>query len=227
MYPDPDAVERLLTPFDGMCDDHRLLAVLRPDNGVGISQDLGYVAAFNLILDNGHLAAAYVDTNYGARSLVDVQHEIDTWLDWYRPNALFLDRANSDTLYYQTLAQYAKGRGIKHVTINTGTLIDPSRIPEDVDLMVIAESAKTPKFYKLAYWLHRTQSSKAAIISHSQPELPKDLSKYKDEVDWYFVTDATLPNPYESFPTYWEELVESITTTTTDDATPAEPNDEE
>jgi len=186
-------------------------AVANVNSGPGSSPDENYKKQITAARSAGLQVFGYVHTSYGRRSLSDVQSEVDKWFSYYAPlDGIFYDETSqscSDFAYYTTVYQYAKKNnpaGI--VVVNPGTVV-PACLNSTGDIIVNFEDTEgTYNNWKAAGWEDKFPPEKFWHIVHtaSSSSLPQLLSLAKSRNSGnIYITDKTLPNPYDGLPSYW------------------------
>ncbi len=184
-------------------------AIVNPDNGPGLAVDPFYQDVINKLILNGKTPIGYIYTNYGNRNIGDVKADIDKWLTFY-PNikGFFFDEV-SDSIdkfsYYQEIYLYTKQKGNYLVFFNVGTFpaIEYFSIADNI---VVYEGDATG-FNKELCNLFPEKSS--FIVYNADINIMIDLMRNSSCL-YKYITDDTLPDPYDSLPSYiYEEANES------------------
>ena len=183
--------------------------IVNPASGPGTSVDPNYRKVIHEAQFSYPYVTilGYVDTDYGKRSISQVESDVAAWVKFYRPNAIFFDRVmatSSFYSYYETLSNY--------VAVNVGRVfLNPGVYPGDERFMQLnsgtvkvvtcentyaACAAVTPpswasKYSNQIYIMHNTVSSdrqNAANLAASR------------NVKGVYITDQ----PYNALPSYWQ-----------------------
>jgi hypothetical protein len=193
--------------------------ILNPNSGPGSSSDPNYVALAERLHSAGIQVLGYVSTRYGDRPIAEVQQDIGLYADWYQVDGIFLDevpdesRCIGEKNYYQQAAELVRRRATV-VVGNPGT-----RTCEDyldfMDTLVLFEDTPTGwENYTAAPWMQNYEANRFSLLIHSQPDaalLPTLLEQaQKANFGQIFITDDVLPNPWDSLPGYWEDLVANL-----------------
>ena len=203
----------------------RISAIGDPANGPGASVDPNYSAVFQNFRASGGTLLGYVYTSYGARPQSTVIADIDAWFAMYPIDGIFLDEMDNTPgaheAYYQALYQHVHALlPAAPVVGNPGVSTSPSYLDYQgkrvVSTLCIQESgagffnwhsdawvASHPRndFYALPYAM--PASSWQAAVDHA----------FAEHCGWVFVTDDTLPNPWDTLPAYFESMVTYIQAT--------------
>lgn len=204
-------------------NDVPVKAILNVFNGPGSNVSPNYTAVFERFRGANIHPMCYVATGYntGSRTLTQIKADIDLWIQYYPyEKGVFLDemsnvdsQANID--FYVELKEYCHSKNLYPVIGNPGTLL-PSSIYQAkcCDQYTIYESPGYPTEQSLKGDFdggHADFSpwTRSAMILGSTINSEKIKMVCKYVVDIY-VTDDTLPNPYDALPTYLEDLFKEL-----------------
>jgi hypothetical protein len=202
-------------------------AIVNPGNGPGAAVDPNYTTVVNNLLSAGGQPIGYVYTNYGNRSLADVEADVKQWLTLY-PNikGFFLDQMSTDpTLaptYYRSLYTFIKSQSPSlTVVANPGTnTTEAYASNRTADKLVVFEGTETSYLsYSPASWMSKYSPSLFADIVYDTPTVSDmqhvlTLSVQNRSASAY-VTDQPLINPppgylYDRMPSYWDQEVAAL-----------------
>ena len=200
----------------------QFVIVLNINSGPDTTLNTDYVHGIT-DLRNAALAAdnltilGYVFTSYGARLIADVKTDIDRWKNFYSPNidGIHLDEMANITgkeSYYTEITDYVKTTvGLSAVWANPGNPTISSYI-NTVDTLIIFEGATAPTLSTLAAstFYPNYPKSKFALNIFGQATLDTQYIQNLDAAAYIghiHYTDDTLPNPYDVFATYLNNLV--------------------
>lgn len=200
------------------------IAIVNPDSGPGSVRDPTYVATVAESRDAGICVLGYVHTEWAARDLDAVYHEIDRYYAWYPIAGIFLDQTsiNPDDLpYYAAIRQYLQAKD-EHarMMVNPGEATDEGYLSV-ADIIVTFED--TYRVYTTAYrsasWETRYPPERFCHLVHTtrtQRDMRHAIALSSARgVGSIYVTPAALPNPWDRLPgrTYWanEQSVAQIT----------------
>jgi hypothetical protein len=191
------------------------VVVINPSNGVGMNKDNNYVNGIKHLQSAGITVIGYVYTGYGTRDIDVVKLEIEKYRDWYDVDGIMFDemsnKAGNET-YYEILARHAKSNGMRLTKGNPGTLM-PSSYTSTVDNFVIYENSGYPDLIRIKE-LHTDYNKKnLSFVSYGITILDTQyVIKAINYVGLMYITDCVLPNPYDSIPSYFENLVSILDT---------------
>lgn len=198
------------------------ILILNPSNGPGKKLDQNYLNAVQNVHAAGSnfLVFGYVYSKYGKRAMRQVEADIDKYYSWYGVDGIFVDETASAgalvSSYYQPLANYitAKKSG-------TGVMLNPGVYPDQsyLDISVPSNSSFIVNVFEDSYssypsavvphWAFSYPSSRFShlVYSASAAEMPNAVAlSAQRNVQWLYVTDMGLPNPWNALPSYWSSL---------------------
>ena len=156
----------------------------------------------------------YTYTDYGRRSIISVQADIDLW-KWYDVDGISLDEMSNtagDESYYHNLSSYAKSKGLNFTVGNPGTHTLESYIGT-VDTMTIYEGRGVPalELLKDRTFGGKYDTRNFNFVAYGVQTLDQGyIDNAKKYVRYFYLTNDNLPNPWNSLPTYIDELVSYI-----------------
>jgi hypothetical protein len=155
----------------------------------------------------------YVPTGYMARSEADVRADVDRWKAWYpQVGGIFFDeqlnRAGGED-YYRRLSQYAKSLGLSFTVGNPGADIAPSYVGT-VDMMLIYENGGPPSVGVLGGWHTNHARENFGVIAYGTPLDLEYVKTAKNYVGYIFLQNDTLPNPWDTVPSYFSDLLAAL-----------------
>jgi hypothetical protein len=211
-----------------------ITAIFNPNSGpLPGPADPNYVTAMTNLENAGGHVVAYVFTNSGSSSLANIESQIQTYITQYGSliNGFFIDgmAISSSTLsYYQTLDSYIKGLRSSYTVIgNNGDPflngVTPQQFLSTADVLNIFEGPDkapalgAPGFDAYPYGLNWFQGYPSNRFSNivfdvlTESAMLADVSKAVQlNAGSVYVTDRTLPNPYDQLPSYWDQEVASV-----------------
>ncbi|HEX7451900.1 MAG TPA: spherulation-specific family 4 protein, partial [Polyangiaceae bacterium] len=153
----------------------------------------------------------YVSTSYTARGEPTVKGDVDRWRSQYPAvQGIFFDEQSSkagDEQFYRDVSQYAKAQGFVLTVGNPGSDV-PSSFLDTVDVMLAYESSGTPPLASLTkYAAERTHYG---IIPYGAALDTAYAKSASSSVAYVFITDDTLPNPWDTLPGSFESLLNAL-----------------
>ena len=187
------------------------LVVVNPCSGVGAAIDPAYVD-----VRAGRLRctiAGYIDTAYARRPIVEVVGEAVTYARRYGVGSVFLDQVTSgaaDLPHYRELTRRLRSAGVGRVVLNPGT------VPDDgyfgiADVVVTFED--TAERYRC--WDPGVVPTGPAVTWHLVHGAPADTHVHtlataaRRGATYAYVTDRTLPNPWDGLPAGWADTTDA------------------
>jgi len=111
------------------------------------------------------------------------------------------------------LSNYAKSIGLNITIGNPGKDVSPSYIGT-VDNIVIYENSGLPSIKLLKGWHTKYSKNNFSILPYGVDELNEKFVKSSSHyVGLVYITDQTLPNPWHSLTSYFDQLVSMVEST--------------
>jgi Spherulation-specific family 4 len=188
------------------------LVILDPADGPGRAIDARYVEALASVARRGVRVFGYLTTAYGERTAGEMVEEVRRYQDWYRPHGIFLDQtptaasANGDIM-----AVIAAVRAEQlALALNPG---QPDIDPEDARVADLIINFEGPlSLYRRTRFPSWTQRPSGATFWHlvyevgDAPTMRRVAAMARRlHAGVVYMTDATMPNPWERVPAYWED----------------------
>ncbi|KRT57391.1 spherulation-specific family 4 protein, partial [endosymbiont of Ridgeia piscesae] len=158
---------------------------------------------------------------YNSRTLDDMKRDILSYAQNFDIHGIFFDEAATgaeQAAIYQDLTAYARGLGLNFIVANPGTATDQAYMTGDngVDNAVTFES-------DYAHWLSASQPSdwtqtaapgQTTALIYDVPDAAQMQAMANRAAQWNFgylyITDDSLDNPWDSLPSYWNDLVDTL-----------------
>ncbi len=185
----------------------KMITIVNPASGSGLNRDSHLAEGVKKMQDVNIDVIGYVPTTYGKRNIEDAKLEIENYKSWYAVDGIFFDEVRNQAgseEYYQELVDHAKSLNLK---INVG---NPG-IPTDVnyekifDILIVYEIEGIPDSVQLE---NISKEKNLAILAFNVDSPNEEyLKAVPKNVDWIFFTNASLPNPWEYLPPYFNDLV--------------------
>lgn len=190
-----------------------VIAIVNPNSGPGSSSSTAYTNGIAKLTTAGIRAIGYVHTSYGARAAAEVRGEIDQWHTWYPEVAgIFFDEESNDAGgdgYYRDLSAYVKSLGMPLTVGNPGTDTNASYIGA-VDITFVYETDGLPSDTKLTEWQSRYPIRSIGVIPYASLLESAWVSKARSAVGYIYVTDDDLPNPWDTLPPFFDDLLSAL-----------------
>jgi hypothetical protein len=191
-----------------------LYIILNPDNGPGSSYDSAYATVIGQLQASGAVVIGYVYTNYGARSTSTVEANISRWQSFYPTiNGIFFDEMSDATgtiSYYTALTAFVHRNGMSVAVGNPGTEMPAAFFAGDVmDNLVISETGGWPNTSAIENDGVGAPTQKSIIVYDAALN-SADLALAAQYNKLIWVTSDTLPNPYDSLPSYLSQLFAAL-----------------
>lgn len=191
--------------------DTNAVVIINPNSGPGESADSNYVKFINDLIANQKKPIGYIYTKWGARDISEVEADIESWLELY-PNikGFFIDEAatsKEEFEYYQELSNYIRAKGDFLIALNPGTTSDAIYYTIS-DIIVVFESPIKELNSTQDYC--KNFSSKSALIVYEANQSQMQDIIASNSCKYFYITDDSLPNPYDSLPSFLDEEVELL-----------------
>ena len=184
------------------------IVIVNPSNGPGSVKDGNYEYFIENLVDSNNTPIGYIYTKWGNRNLEYVKDDIDKWLNFYpKIKGFFVDEVNGsfDKLnYYKNLKNYISSKGSYFIFLNPGII--PHKDYYDLADGVVVFEGDVKKLTDNVC----KNSFKSAIIVYgaSINEMKKIINNYNCK--YFYITDDTLPSPYDTLPSYFDEEIELL-----------------
>jgi len=190
-----------------------MIVIINPLNGSGQVKNDDYVDGIQKMQSRDISVLGYVYTDYGTRNSTDVKNEITNYKNWYNVNGIFFDQMSNvpgNEIYYANLTHFAKSLGLTFTVGNAGVDTKPSYI-KTVDNIVIYEKNTLPPVQSLAGWHKNYDKNNFSIIAFEIDNLDKSfVFDASNSVGYMYVTNGVMPNPFNSIPPYFEDLMDAL-----------------
>jgi hypothetical protein len=191
-----------------------VVAAVNPANGPGAAADPGYAAGIARLNAAGIKVIGYVATGYAVKNAPVVKADIDRWRTFYpgQIGGIFFDEQSSragDVAYYRDLSQYAKAQGMSFTVGNPGTDTSEAFVGA-LDAMLIYESSGLPSATQMGGWHAKYPPSNFGVIPHTSAFDASFVRNARQYVQYIYVQTDTLPNPWDSVPGTFGDLLAAL-----------------
>lgn len=195
----------------------KVTAILNPGSGPGIKPNSQYVNAAKEFKNSGGNLIGYISSSYGWRPLDEVFSEIERYQQWYQVDGFFIDEMNNTPekiSYYEELYKGIKKINPKlKVVANPGAHVPEAYIHVADQIIVFENNVSELHKYKPQSWQKKYSISRFGQLVYGSNE--DDMKKIvqqakKNYIGLIYVTDDTLPNPWDSLPAYWNKELEEV-----------------
>lgn len=190
-----------------------MIVTINPDNGPGSFINQNYTQLIHELKSAGITVLGYIPTDQGRKDSTAVMKNIDEYRAWYAVNGILFDEMPTTTgkeAYYKSLNDFAKSQGLSITVGNPGAAIPESYVGI-LDNVVIYEDAGLPDLQTLQGWHLKYNKKDFSITPYNVASLNQayvtNATKY---VGYIYITDRSLPNPWNSLPTYFNNLVTTL-----------------
>ena len=191
-----------------------VIAVVNPANGPGGGMNSAYAVGISNLVSAGIKVIGYVATGYGANNAAAVKADIDRWQNFYpgQLSGIFFDEQSNQANfvgYYRDLSQYAKSKGLPFTVGNPGTDTAEAYVGA-LDTMLIYESAGLPTADRMGGWHAKYAPSNFGVIPYASNLDAAFVRNARQYVGYVYVQNDTLPNPWDSVPGYFADLLAAL-----------------
>lgn len=191
-----------------------VVAIVNPSDGPGSSISSAYTTGIAKLVAAGIQVIGYVATGYASNSTASMEATIDRWKSFYpQLEGIFFDEQSNkarDVTYYQTLSQYAKAQGLAYTVGNPGTDTDEAYIGV-LDTMLIYETDGVPSVSQMGGWHTKYPASNFGVIPYKVAAMDASfVSTAREYVGYIYLQSDDLPNPWDSLPSYFPDLLAAL-----------------
>jgi hypothetical protein len=203
------------------------IIILNPNSGVDVKHEWRYDAPLANARAAGIRIFGYIQTDYGTRSSAEVIAEMDRYREWYGVTSFFLDESDTDPVslaLYTEMTDYAHAMG-GSTMLNFGYHPHPGYMAIADIAVVFEDSAEVYANYTLPSWISEFPANRFAQMVYGVPEEDHDevLATIRaSNAGYVYITDDHISNgsPYNTLPTYWEDLNTTVSSGCTNPSTP-------
>jgi hypothetical protein len=210
-----------------------IVAIMNPDSGPGPASNSDYVTAVSKLQAAGGQVIGYIYTSYGARDSADILAAVQSYINWYNVDGIFLDEmGNQDgTLDYVALYDAIKALcpnllvvgnpGIPFAQVegylaaaDTLNIFEGPLTTSTTGAANFAQYPDQGPYAGLPLWFENVNSSQIANIVYGVSTEAQArwalLKARRYHASYVYITDENLPNPYAGLPSYWNDEVQAI-----------------
>ena len=188
-------------------------AIVNVDNGPGTAVDSAFTSGIRTLTTAGIIVIGYVYTSYGARATAIVKADVDAWREFYPAiSGIFFDEesnTNGTDAYYRDLGTYVKSNGMTLTVGNPGTDTTSAYI-NALDVTFIYETAGLPSATMLTNWRSRYPLKGVGVIPYAANLDLAWMQQARSAVGYIYVTNDDLPNPWDTLPSYFSNLLAAL-----------------
>jgi len=137
---------------------------------------------------------------------------VSAYKRWYSVNGIMIDEMSNTQgfeSYYSALNGHVKSLGMTYTVGNPGTVV-PTSFMGTLDCLIIYENPGLPLISELQRY-RGYAAPNSAYISYGVPTLDTAFEIASAAyVRWLYITDACLPNPYDTLPSYFGAEVATL-----------------
>ena len=194
-----------------------ITAIMNPDSGPGSSVNSDYTTAVDVLRAAGGKVVGYVHTSYGARSQTEVLSEVSSYASFYNIDGIFLDEMSNtsvDLAYYQSLYSNIKSTNPGYrIFGNPGTNTLESYLTA-ADVLVTFENQTEYDTFTPNTWTNIYTADHFAHLLYNVTDEAAMLANVALAADrnvgYLYITNDTLPNPWDTLSHYWDAEVSAV-----------------
>ncbi len=205
--------------WDGIASSYPTvgIALVNIDSGPGTGPESNFQDQVSAEQAAGVQMYGYVSAAYGDEALSDAETQIDDYASWYGVNDIFVDEASTNcnlvSSYFQPLYAYIHAHGGQEI-LNPGTSTSACYMAATDILDTFEGSYSQYLTYSAPAWTTgypATRFFNEIFDTATQSNMVNAVSQsLAQNVGWIYVTDAGLPNPYDTLPSYWSDEVSVV-----------------
>ena len=199
--------------------------IMNPWSGPGLWQDPNYLMGTAQLRESGvEYVIGYIPTDYAryseGRAPSDIMAMMDTYRDWYPDvNGILLDEVNSRAShidFYSEIVLHARNAGFEYVVANPGTRIAEEYIAIFDNLMIYEHRVlpSVPRLQENTYFPAYSPERFSFAVKNVPALDIEYLEQVREYVGFLYMTNDVEsvidPNPYNTLPYYFSDLVEFL-----------------
>lgn len=193
-----------------------IILIINPNSGPRAPNSAltrGYVALVQKLQAAGIMVLGYTATDYGRTDLTQLYLDIQSYKLIYHVNGMLFDEMPSvpgKEGYFKSLNDYTKSQNLTFTVGNPGTNVSQSYIGT-LDNLVIYEHAGLPSPDYLDGWHLNYNKKNFSIQAYGVDSIDQSfITEAKRYVDYIYITNGSLPNPWNTLPPYFSDLVAAL-----------------
>jgi hypothetical protein len=189
-------------------------AIINPNSGPGASKDPAFQTGITALGKAGIVVLGYVATTYAQKPVATVKAEVDAYGGFYTgiQGIMFDEMSNTpgDETYYRGLDTYVKGKGYTITVGNPGADV-PASFVGVLGTLFVYENGGLPDLSKLPAYYAGHPTSDFGLIAYDVAAVDATfVTSARQHAGFVYLTDATLPNPYNTLPPYFDGLLTAL-----------------
>ncbi|CAH1206986.1 PEP-CTERM sorting domain-containing protein [Candidatus Nitrotoga sp. BS] len=216
-YPSFDPNQSFWDEMTAAAGQVNITAIMNPNNGPGDSVNSDYTTAVDAFRAAGGKVVGYVYTSYGARSQAEVLSAVASYASFYNIDGIFLDEmsnTSTDLAYYKSLYNSIKLTNPEYrIFGNPGTNTLESYLTA-ADVLVTFENQTGYETYPPDTWTNNYTADHFAHLLYNVSDEAAMLANVALAADrnvgYLYITNDTLPNPWDTLTHYWNAEVSAV-----------------
>jgi len=194
--------------FNEIAQYRNEIVIINPDNGAGNSIDNNYKNLIDKLNNNQDLPIGYIYTKWGGRNIEEVKADIDKWIKFYSIKGFFVDETSTskeNLSYYKKLYDYIKSKGNYYIVLNPGAMPNSEYFDIADNIIVFEDSVNN---LKEDVCIQNPDKSSIIVYNVSEAQMENIIKNHKCK--GIYITDDTLPNPYDTLPGYFDKEIKLL-----------------
>jgi hypothetical protein len=195
------------------------MVIANPADGPGAG-DAVYQEVIGRAQQAGVAVLGYVATSYGQRASADVLQDIQAYFDLYHPSGIYLSEGPMQAdcaAMEQTFLGYAQAARARdpRAYVALGTRYCPSYIYFSDIIVLFARQQAEYDSFQPGDWMPGRSADRFAHLVVEVPgdQLEATLRRAQSlGAGWVYVTDDTLPNPWDTLAGYFDRELQILST---------------
>ncbi|WP_229698306.1 spherulation-specific family 4 protein [Wenjunlia tyrosinilytica] len=191
--------------------------VINVHRGPGVRPDPLFLDAAARLREAGVRLLGLLDAARGGRRAGELLPEAGRYLEWYRVDGYYLDRAPLDghalEEYRRTVARLRALTGRAHIVSGHGAYPDPGYLEAADQLVTFEGPWSRYRWAQPAAWTENHPPERFCHLVHGVPrahmETALRLARWQGAATVH-LTDRTGADPWEGLPGYWAQQVRSV-----------------
>jgi spherulation-specific family 4 protein len=192
-----------------------IIVIINPHNGPRVNNTTiqSYLAIIQKLQSVGILVLGYTPTHRALTDSNEVVTDINLYKVEYHVNGILFDEMPTSPGkegYFKNLNGYAKSQNLTFTVGNPGANVSRSYLGI-LDNLIIYENVGLPTLNYLASWQSKDDKTNFSITAYGVDSLDRSfLINARKYVNYIYITNDNLPNPWDTLPPYFNDLVGAL-----------------
>jgi hypothetical protein len=192
-----------------------IIVIVNPHNGPRVNNTTiqSYLTITQKLQSVGIIVLGYTPTQRALKDSTEVIKDINLYKVEYHVNGILFDEMPTSPGkegYFKNLNGYAKSQNLTFTVGNPGTNTSRSYIGI-LDNLIIYENTGLPSLNYLAWWQSKYDKKNFSITAYAVDSLDRSfLINMRKYVNYIYITNDNLPNPWDTLPPYFNDMVGAL-----------------